>query len=286
MRIQKYSWTKLNWIKQVSSYFGWRLIVINLFCAPFLRATISRTVFFAQNHPISDKTKGIQFQKFWGECPLLFRKTSTKLWLNQNWFFLHFFFFWSSASFPAIKPKIRNPLDEGEDDHYSAPRGTYGKRGRKWPGFPGGEFVNGVHQRRNGDSYPAEKPAACDLGVQVSGWMFHEVTQWPSTQVCWRGQVMSRSPKWKLWMGFFWAAVAFQRTPKPDESVFVAGSMVFTPPSYEFQHKISHFWWSWVEVPSWRHSCEGPDQRFQLKGEEPKIPFRLVHILWWLLKSL
>ena len=46
-------------------------------------------------------------------------------------------------------------------------------------------------------------------------------------------------------------------TPKPDESLLVAASLVFTPPSRQVDLNDYSQWWSWVPGASWKHP-EGP----------------------------
>ena len=44
-----------------------------------------------------------------------------------------------------------------------------------------------------------------------------------------------------------------QGTPKPDDSVFVAASLVFTPPSHPVPFNDVSQWWSWKKGASWKH---------------------------------
>jgi len=54
-------------------------------------------------------------------------------------------------------------------------------------------------------------------------------------------------------------------TPKPDDSMLIAGSMVFTPPSVAVPLNDYSKWWSWVPGASWKHP-EGPQS--DIKGRE------------------
>lgn len=63
-------------------------------------------------------------------------------------------------------------------------------------------------------------------------------------------------------------------TPKPDESLLVAASLVFTPPSHAVSLKDASQWWSWIKGASWRHP-EGPGS--SIKGLED---YPVVHVSW------
>ncbi len=63
-------------------------------------------------------------------------------------------------------------------------------------------------------------------------------------------------------------------TPKPDESVLVASSLVFTPPAQPVALNNVAQWWSWTPGADWRHP-EGP--KSSIKGKEN---YPVVHISW------
>ncbi len=54
-------------------------------------------------------------------------------------------------------------------------------------------------------------------------------------------------------------------TPKPDDSVLVPGSLVFTPPDHPVPLSDMSAWWTWTPGASWLHP-EGPGS--DLKGRE------------------
>jgi len=54
-------------------------------------------------------------------------------------------------------------------------------------------------------------------------------------------------------------------TPKPHDSLLVAGSMVFTPPSYSVPLNDYSQWWTWTKGANWKHP-KGPDSN--IKGIE------------------
>ncbi|MDB4583466.1 formylglycine-generating enzyme family protein [Draconibacterium sp.] len=47
-------------------------------------------------------------------------------------------------------------------------------------------------------------------------------------------------------------------TPKPHDSLLIAGSMVFTPPGYAVPLNDYSQWWTWTNGASWKHP-KGPD---------------------------
>jgi formylglycine-generating enzyme required for sulfatase activity len=63
-------------------------------------------------------------------------------------------------------------------------------------------------------------------------------------------------------------------TPKPDDSLLVPGSLVFTPPTHPVELNDIQAWWSWVKGANWQHP-EGPNS--DLKGRENHP---VVHISW------
>jgi formylglycine-generating enzyme required for sulfatase activity len=132
----------------------------------------------------------------------------------------------------------------------------------KEPGMvwiPGGTFTMGTNEK---DAYEAEKPA---VNLSVSGfWMdTHEVTNaeyQKFTEATGYVTIAERKPDWE--------ELKLQvppGTPKPHDSLLVAGSMVFTPPSHPVPTDDISRWWSWVVGANWRHP-EGPNSN--LKGRE------------------
>jgi formylglycine-generating enzyme required for sulfatase activity len=64
-------------------------------------------------------------------------------------------------------------------------------------------------------------------------------------------------------------------TQKPDESLLVAASLVFSPPDHPVPLDDYSQWWSWKKGASWRHP-HGPGS--DLKG---KANYPVVHISWY-----
>lgn len=63
-------------------------------------------------------------------------------------------------------------------------------------------------------------------------------------------------------------------TPRPDDSLLVAASLVFTPPTGAIQLNDVSQWWQWVKGADWKHP-QGPGS--SIKGKEH---FPVVHVSW------
>lgn len=63
-------------------------------------------------------------------------------------------------------------------------------------------------------------------------------------------------------------------TPKPADSLLIAASLVFTPPSQPVSLDDASAWWSWIKGANWRHP-EGPGST--IKGKEN---FPVVQVSW------
>lgn len=63
-------------------------------------------------------------------------------------------------------------------------------------------------------------------------------------------------------------------TPKPDESVLVAASLVFKPTITKVDLNDASQWWSWTKGANWKHP-QGPKSTIQGKDNLP-----VVHISW------
>ncbi len=64
-------------------------------------------------------------------------------------------------------------------------------------------------------------------------------------------------------------------TPKPDDSLFVAASLVFTPPSHAVPLNDVSQWWSWKKGANWKHP-QGEGSNIIGKENYP-----VVHISWY-----
>lgn len=59
-------------------------------------------------------------------------------------------------------------------------------------------------------------------------------------------------------------------TPKPHDSVFKAGSLVFSPPNHAVALNDYSQWWQWVTGADWKHP-EGPNSSIENKDNHPVI---------------
>jgi len=130
--------------------------------------------------------------------------------------------------------------------------------------IPGGEFVMGTNEM---DAYAAEKPA---VDLTVSGfWMdIHEVTNAEYAKFVEETGYVTLAevkPDWELLKQQLPPG-----TPKPDDSVLIAGSMVFTPPPYKVPTQDISLWWSWVAGANWRHP-EGPGSTIEGLENHPVV---------------
>ena len=140
---------------------------------------------------------------------------------------------------------------------FADPEPPVKEEGMVW--IPGGEFVMGTNEA---DAYDAEKPA---VNIKVSGfWMdTHEVTNAEFAKFVDETAYITVAER-KL----EWEELKKQLppgTPKPDDSILVPGSMVFTPPPYPVPTQDISLWWSWVNGANWKNP-EGPGS--DLKGRE------------------
>lgn len=134
--------------------------------------------------------------------------------------------------------------------------------GMAW--IPGGKFTMGTNEA---DAYEAEKPA---VDLQVDGfWMdTHEVTNAEFAKFVEETGYVTVAER-----PIDWEELKKQLppgTPKPDDSVLVPGSMVFTPPPYQVPLQDISLWWSWVNGASWRHPS-GPESDLTGKENHPVV---------------
>ncbi len=64
-------------------------------------------------------------------------------------------------------------------------------------------------------------------------------------------------------------------TPKPDDNLLVAASLVFKSPHGDVPLDDYSQWWNWMTGANWRHP-HGPDSDIKGKGDHP-----VVHISWF-----
>jgi sulfatase modifying factor 1 len=63
-------------------------------------------------------------------------------------------------------------------------------------------------------------------------------------------------------------------TPKPPDSFFVAGSLVFNPPNHPVPLNNVGQWWSWVPGADWKHPL-GPGSSIEGRENYP-----VIHVSW------
>ncbi len=66
-----------------------------------------------------------------------------------------------------------------------------------------------------------------------------------------------------------------QGTPKPDDSLLVAASLVFDPPKHAVDLNDYTQWWAWKKGASWKHP-HGPGSSIKGKDNYP-----VVHVSWY-----
>ncbi|MEB2786777.1 formylglycine-generating enzyme family protein [Algoriphagus persicinus] len=163
-----------------------------------------------------------------------------------------------STSFFACQESTSDKvIDEENMSIGSMPEPSEKVAGMAW--IPGGEFVMGTNEV---DAYSAEKPA---VNLQVTGfWMdTHEVTNADFKKFVDETDYITVAEKKPEWEDL--KKQLPPGTPKPDDAVLVAGSMVFSPPPYAVPTQDISLWWVWVEGASWKKP-EGPES--DLKGRE------------------
>jgi len=142
-------------------------------------------------------------------------------------------------------------------------------KGMVW--IPGGEFaMGGVGPEANPDEFPVHR-------VRVDGfWMDEtEVTVRQFKEfVAATGYVTTaeRKPDWEELKKQLPPG-----TPKPDDSILVAGSMVFAPTPGPVPLDDWQRWWSWVPGADWRHPL-GPHSSIDEFTDYDDHP--VVHVAW------
>lgn len=148
----------------------------------------------------------------------------------------------------------------------AAPDAAASTAGMRW--IPAGEFTMGSDDAH---SMTNERPAH---RVRVNGFWIdeHPVTNAEFARfVEATGYVTTaeRAPDWK--------AIKKQLppgTPRPDASVLVAGSAVFTPPPGPVPLDDVSAWWRWMPGANWRQP-EGPGSAVDTRAAHP-----VVHVSW------
>lgn len=134
--------------------------------------------------------------------------------------------------------------------------------------IPAGAFMMGAGK---GEGFPEEYP---QHEVRVAGfWMdAHEVTNdefEAFVAATHYTTTAERKPDWEVMK-----LQVPPGTPKPPDSVMVAGSLVFTPPVQPVPLDDAVQWWHFVAGANWRHP-QGPATDINGKGSFP-----VVHVSW------
>ncbi len=134
--------------------------------------------------------------------------------------------------------------------------------------IPGGEFGMGASDNEGRpDEYPQHKvqiPAFWMDQTEVTNEQFEKFVK--ATGYVTTAEI---KPNWE--------EIKKQlppNTPKPDESVLVAASLVFVPTKTPVSLNDASQWWSWTKGANWKHP-QGPNSN--IKGKE-NLP--VVHISW------
>ena len=135
--------------------------------------------------------------------------------------------------------------------------------------IPGGQYEMGAEGKlTRPDEYPIHP-------VKVDGfWMDeHEVTnaQWREfSEATGYETVAERAPKWEELK-----TQLPEGTPKPHDSLLVAGSMIFNAPPFPVNLNDYSQWWAWQPGADWQHPT-GPGSSIDGMDDYP-----VVHICWY-----
>jgi len=134
--------------------------------------------------------------------------------------------------------------------------------------IPGGEFMMGAdNDQADPDEYPKHKVILDPFWIDQ-----HEVTNDQFAKfIESTGYITTaeRKPDWEELK-----KQLPPDTPKPEESLLVAASLVFSPPSKEVDLNDYSQWWAWMPGASWNHP-EGPGSSIEGKGNYP-----VIHVSW------
>ncbi|MFC3881427.1 formylglycine-generating enzyme family protein [Algoriphagus namhaensis] len=162
----------------------------------------------------------------------------------------------------ACESKTEESSSEEKMTISSTPKPGDAPEGMVW--IPGGEFVMGTNEA---DAYSVEKPAV-DLTVDGFWMDTHEVTNAEYREFVEATGYITLAEQKPDWEDL--KQQLPPGTPKPDDSVLVPGSMVFTPPSSAVPLQDISLWWTWVEGANWQHP-EGPGSNLEGRENHPVV---------------
>ncbi len=130
--------------------------------------------------------------------------------------------------------------------------------------IPAGEFImGGNNEQAAPDEYPKHPVKVDGFWIDVTEVTNKEFAEFVSAT----GYVTTagRKPDWDEIK-----KTLPPGTDKPDESLLVPASLVFTPPDHTVSLNNSSQWWSWVPGADWKHP-EGPESSIAGKGDYPVV---------------
>jgi formylglycine-generating enzyme len=113
--------------------------------------------------------------------------------------------------------------------------------------IPGGEFMMGASDNEGRqDEYPQHKVRVNAFWMDATEVTNAQFKKFTNTT----GYITTaeRKPDWEELKKQLQAG-----TPKPDDSLLVAASLVFTPPDHPISLDDASQWWTWEKRADWKH---------------------------------
>ena len=134
--------------------------------------------------------------------------------------------------------------------------------------IPAGTFMMGAdNDQASADEYPKHKVTVNTFWMDVNEVTNKEFAKF--IKATGYKTTAERKPNWEEIKKQLPAG-----TPKPAEDVFVAASLVFTPPKQAVDLNDYGQWWRWVPGADWQHP-EGPKSNNKGRDNYP-----VIHISW------
>jgi len=139
-------------------------------------------------------------------------------------------------------------------------------KGMVW--IPGGEFRMGAtDEEGRSDEYPSHQVVLDGFWMDVT-----EVTNGQFKDFVAATNYITTSERDANWDEL--KKQLPEGTPKPADSLLLAASLVFTPPTHTVNLTDVNQWWTWIKGASWRHP-QGKGSTIEGKDDLP-----VVHISW------
>ena len=155
-----------------------------------------------------------------------------------------------------------------QKDHFENPNNEPAEKipGLVW--IPGGTFIMGTNEP---DSYNHERPAH---QVKIEGFWMDETEVTNEQYQAFVKEtgyitVAERKPQWEDLR-----KQSPPGTPRPADSLLVAGALVFNPPKEPIMLNDYSQWWRWLPGTDWKHP-EGPDSNL-----EGRLKYPVVHVAY------